>query len=136
MGLAERRAAKAFEEGRLPTLAKEIAGIVGYDLTITMRWDSLMVDGLSTDYDAYWTGVYFMPLTTALKAICADAMGKDAIKAALKGVVIQDTLHTMNEDRWASIADGVLTLDHLPCTNHDAPKARTRTLQALLESRL
>lgn len=136
MGLAERRAAKDFETKRFPQFKKDVDAAAHFEVPIEVRWDTLSVEGQSHLYDESWSKVYFTPLIEALKNITIDDMGKDALKSNLKKIVIQNTNGTYYGDRWAHLQDGVLTLDHEPCTNVDDIKDRTDGLTQLLEKNL
>src|SRR5688500_13692457 len=117
MGLAERRAAKKFETESYPRLKKDVNDAAGYDVPMEVEWDTLAIDEQSHLYDEYWPQVYFQPLKTALKEICQDDMGKEALKGALKKIIIRNTKNTSYGASIATFDKGVLTLDHLPTTN-------------------
>jgi len=99
-------------------------------------WESLTTADQSHLYGECWPKVYFQPQVEAFKSICADAMGKDALKAALKKIVIVNKGEIYYGDRWAKFDGGVLTLDHQPCTNVDNIQERTDGLRTLLEKAL
>ncbi|NOK32460.1 hypothetical protein HMI49_04515 [Corallococcus exercitus] len=137
MGLAERRAAKEFETKRFPQFKKEIDEAAGFDVPVTVAWETLALDGESHLYDECWSKVYFVPLIAALKAITIDDMGKEALKAGLKKIEIQNRADTSNASRFAaSFEGGTLLLDNKPHTNVDDVKDRTQSIQSLLESKL
>lgn len=96
----------------------------------------MAADGYSTSYDESWPKVYFTPLIEALKDITRDDMGKEALHSSLKKIVIENRSGIYYGDRMASWADGVLTLDHEPCTNVDNISERQDGIRKLLESKL
>ena len=100
-----------------------------------MDWDSIAVDDYADMYEEGFTKVYFTPLLDALKEICADDMGKDALKNALKKVVIKNSSNSYSPSNF-SFADGVLVIDHSPTTNIDDTKERTKKIVKLLEDAL
>ncbi len=136
MGLKERRAQKDFEETKYPGLLDNVKTALGFEVPIEVKWETLAIDGSSHLYDECWPKVYFEPLSAALKSICADDMGKEALQGTLKNIVIQNTADCSNGSRWAAFADGVITLDHKPTTNVDNIKERTDSLTTLLENSL
>jgi hypothetical protein len=136
MGLAERRAAKEFETKRFPQFKKEIDEAAGFEVPVSVRWDTLALDDETHLYDECWPKVYFEPLIAALKDITVDDMGKEALKGALKKIEIQNVSDISYWARMASFDDGTLLLDHKPHTNVDDIGDRTKGIRALLESKL
>jgi hypothetical protein len=136
MGLAERRAAKEFETKRFPQFKKDIAEAAGFDVPVTVHWDTLAKEGESHLYDECWPKVYFEPLITALKGITIDDMGKEALKAGLKKIEIQNRSGTSSGSYMANFSDGTLLLDHEPHSNVDYGQERADAIRQLLESKL
>jgi hypothetical protein len=136
MGLAERRASKAFQDNHFPVFQKKITDAVGFEVPIEVNWESLALEDESHLYDECWPKVYFEPLIEGLKAIGRDDMGKEALQSSLKKIMIQNTTGAYYGDRWASFENGVLTLDHLPTTNADSIQERTDGLVQTLEKKL
>ena len=136
MGLAERRAAKDFETNQFPRLKQEIVDAAKFDVPVEVRWDTLALDEQAHLYVECWPKVYFEPLKQALEAITIDDMGRDALKAGLKKVVIQNTKDVSYGERIAEFTGGVLTLDHKPTTNVDDIADRKRGIQQVLEKAL
>src|SRR5688500_7912269 len=83
-----------------------------------------------------WPKIYFAPIIEAFKQIGRDAMGKAALKAALKKVIVQDTTTSFSSS-WAIFdpVTGTLTLDY-QFTNVGDIKVRTETLVKELEKQL
>jgi hypothetical protein len=136
MGLAERRAVKQFETEQYPTLKSELMSVIGFEVPIEVDWEALAVADMAHLYREAWPKVYFEPSRDAFKAICADDMGKEALKAALKKIVITNKGGVYSGDRWARFEGGVLTLDHEPCTNIDSVQERADGLRLLMEKAL
>ncbi len=136
MGLAERRITKEFQENEFQQFLKELKEVVGKDLEVDVDWGTLQVDGMSHLYQKSWPQVYFQPLLTALKSICQDDMGKEAIADELTKVVIKNEEGISSESRWSTFADNTLVLDHKPTTNVHHVEARAKKLQTLLENSL
>ncbi len=136
MGLVERRAAKEFETKQFPQLKKEVDAAAGFEVLLEVRWDTLATEGQAGLYAESWPAIYFEPLITAIRAVGIDDMGREALKAGLKKVVIQNQAGVYYGDRMATFADGVLTLDHEPCTNVADVKDRSKGIQEALEKGL
>jgi hypothetical protein len=134
-GLKEKRAVKNFQEQTFPKLTQQINTVANVDVPVEVDWDSIAVDDYADMYEEGFTKVYFTPLLDALKEICADDMGKDALKNALKKVVIKNSSNSYSPSNF-SFADGVLVIDHSPTTNIDDTKERTKKIVKLLEDAL
>ena len=136
MGLAERRACKQFETDKFPALKAQIDDAVGCAVPIEVDWTSLQEEGYAHMYDEAYEKVYFEPLIIAFKAICADAMGKDALQAALKKIVIKNTGDHFSAPSCFDFSGNILTFDHKPVSNVDDVKDRANGLQEILEKAL
>jgi hypothetical protein len=135
--LAERRAIAAYQQGTFVTYQKQIQAAAGFALPLNVKWETIAKPGEAEYYgkDEYWTKVYFIPLKDALSAVASDAMGKQALTAKLKSVVIQ---YVENGGSGATFKDGVLTLNYQPYANVDETpiKDRTKQIQTVLENAL
>jgi hypothetical protein len=87
MGLAERRKIKELQEVTLPERVHEIEEICGAPIPYEVDWDSLADDA---------EGLNFMDnlschrLNMALRVICQDDMGKEAVREGLKKVRLKN----------------------------------------------
>ena len=136
MGLAERRISKGFQENQYQGFLKEINEAVGKEVTVEVAWDTLQLEGMSHLYEKAWPLVYFQPLVTALKSICEDEMGKEAIAEELEKIVIKNEGGNSSANTWVSFADKTLILDHKPTSNVNNEGDRAKSLQVLLENNL
>jgi hypothetical protein len=136
VGLAERRAAKEFETKRFPQYKADIEKAAGFAIPVDVAWDQLAKEGESHLYDECWGKVYFQPLITALQSITRDDMGKDALKAGLKKIRIQNTKGNYYGDGMPELADGILTLEHEPHSNVDNIDERATSITKALEKGL
>lgn len=136
MGLAEKRASQEFQDGFFSTWNNSIQSIVGKDIAIEVKWDQLAEDGYSHLYAEAWPKVYFEPIQNALKSICADKMGKDAINSSLKKIEIANEKSNSVADYCATFENGTLIIDHLPHTNIDEHHNREKFITKVLESKL
>ena len=86
MGLNERRKMKELQETLLPGRVKEIEEICGTPVTYEVDWDS---------FDTY-EALNFLDNTSchrvnmALRVICQDAMGKEAVRDGLKLIKLKN----------------------------------------------
>ncbi|MBN9413813.1 hypothetical protein ABS71_16025 [bacterium SCN 62-11] len=131
MGLAERRASKAFQDDSYPGLKQELDAAAHKNVLVEVDWDSLAVEDYSANYQEWWPKVYFMPLIEAFKSIAFDDMGREALASGLKKVVIRNS-----GSSEASFQDGVLTLDYSSVSNVDYWEDRKNTWLKLLEKGL
>ena len=136
MGMVERRAVAEFQERYYPALLKKVHAAAGYPVPVEVKWDTLALDKESDKYNTHWPDMYFEPLVAGLGRINKDDMGRAAIKAGIKKIVIQNENNNKNPDRWAVLKDGVLTLDHLPTTNVQDRVLRGDKLGLMLEQKL
>jgi hypothetical protein len=136
MGMVERRAVAEFQERYYPALLKKVHAAAGYPVPVDVKWDTLALDKEADKYNTHWPDMYFEPLVAGLGRINKDDMGRAAIKEGIKKIVIQNEANNKNPDRWATLKDGVLTLDHLPTTNVQDRVLRGDKLGTMLESKL
>lgn len=117
MGLTEKRAVKDFQDKLFPDLKKKIDEIVGMEVAVEVDWDSLAKEGMSHLYNDSYPKVYFEPIIKGLGEICADDMGKEAVKSSLKKIVLCNKSGKYSPASAISFTDGVLTIDHEPTSN-------------------
>lgn len=130
MGLAEKRAQKAAEEGWLPARQREVAEISGATVTYQVEWATFDGDAKGIEWLEH-NGP--QQVSMALRGICHDALGKEAIQAALKTIVLTNV--AAPAEKSLAFADGVLTLR---CAWAQSPGGRfnDREIQACLEAGL
>src|SRR5689334_4744204 len=136
MGLQEKRALKTFQDDSYPKLTSEINTLAGYPILFEIKWDTLALDEYAHMYEECFPKVYFTPLINAIKKITADDMGKEALKEALKKVVIKNEGGFYYASSAYSFNGGVLTIDHQPFNNVDNITERSTELSALLMKNL
>ena len=136
MGLNERRSAKDFQEKLFPGLKKQVEDLIGSSITWDINWDSMAADGYDHLYAEAWPQVYFNPVIQALKQICTDDMGKQAVKSGLKKITFCDVEHNSYAGNAITFADGTLKIDHEPCTNLNQEGERTAAVAKALEAGL
>jgi hypothetical protein len=87
MGLNERRKVKELQDTTLPGRVKEIAEICGQPIPYEVDWASIQD---SADALNYLDNVSCHRLNMALRVICQDDMGKQAVKDGLKSVKLKN----------------------------------------------
>jgi hypothetical protein len=136
MGLLEKRALKTFQDDSYQKLTSEINTLAGYPLEFEVKWETLALDERASIYEESFTKVYFTPLLDAIKEIVNDDMGKEALKEALKKVVIKNEGGNVYGSNAYSFNGGVLTIDHEPFSNIDNVTERSMELGKLLMKNL
>ena len=132
MGLAERRAAKSYRDDHYPDKLAKIREAAGFDVDVEVDWTTLAVDKYTHLYEKGFTAVFFQPIAEALAAIGEDEMGREALKGALKKIVVCNTADKYGANA-ISFAEGVLTVDHHPVTNINEVQDRSNLIVTLLE---
>ena len=105
MGLNERRKIKELQDNVLPGRVKEIEEICGAPIPYEVDWDSLSDD---------MEGLNFMDnlschrLNMALRMLCQDDMGKEAVREGLKLVKLKNV--KTKEEVAMTFAGGVLEM--------------------------
>src|SRR5258705_2747758 len=89
MGLNERRKIKELQDTTFPQRVKEIEEICGKAIPYDVDWDSLADDmeGLN-----FIDNISCHRLNMALRVICQDAMGKEAVRDGLKQVNLKNVM--------------------------------------------
>jgi hypothetical protein len=135
VGLAEKRAIKEFQTNVFPGLKQKVDEAAGFEVAMEVRWDTIArEETYSSGWVAGWPNIYFQPIIDAFKQICVDEMGKEALKASLQRIVVQNTRDSYSS-WWASFEGGTLTLDYM-FTNVDAVADRTKVLRDVVEKAL
>jgi hypothetical protein len=105
MGLAERRKIQELETDVLPGRVSEIEEICGVAIPYDVDWDS---------FDGDAAGLNFVDnlschrLNMALRVICADDLGKEAVRETVKKVHLRNVRDS--GDKSLGFADGVLDM--------------------------
>lgn len=105
MGLQEKRLAKEIQTEKLPEFEAKIKEIAGYEIKVDIDWDTF------TAYDSYPLSrldIVFSDLTSFIKKICADDMGKEALSETMKTIKLTNT--DKPEELKMELSDNVLNL--------------------------
>lgn len=105
MGLAERRKIKEIQDDVLPGRMKEIEEICGKPIAYEVDWDSLADDAPGLNF---LDNISCHRLNMALRTICIDDMGKEAVREGLKLIKLKNVADAVA--RHISFHDGVLEM--------------------------
>jgi hypothetical protein len=105
MGLEERRMIKELQEVTLPGRVKEIEEICGTPIPYDVDWTSLADDKAGLNF---LDNISCHRLNMALRVICADDMGKEAVREGLKKVRLVNV--KSHDQRKISFDGGVLEM--------------------------
>ncbi|WP_419898946.1 hypothetical protein [Roseomonas sp. USHLN139] len=141
LGLAERRAIAAYRQDNYPAIEQGIQQAAGFPVPVEVEWDQLAQPGDAASYarDDYFGKTIFEPLTTALRSITGDAMGRDALRAKLQRIHIrydEKTAPASNYPLGLAFKEGVLDINWRPYANTADVKERTEAITQLLERSL
>ena len=81
MGLAERRKIKELTDTTIPEREKELLEITGSPIRYEIAWDSLADDAEGLNF---LDNLSCHRLNMALRVICSDELGREAVKDGLK----------------------------------------------------
>jgi hypothetical protein len=133
MGLAERRAIKAFQDTNYPELEQQVHAAAGTPIPLEVDWNSLAFEGYGDSYAECLPRLFFVPLIQGFEKVAFDDMGKEAVRDGITKIVIKGS--TEYSSWWAELEDKVLTLTY-SFTNVDAVSDRVDVLVQKLESKL
>jgi hypothetical protein len=105
MGLEEKRRIKELQEVTLPERVREIEEICGAAIPYDVDWDSLADDAAGLNF---LDNLSCHRLNMALRTICADDLGKEAIRDGLTVVKLKNVSEV--GDKSITFADGVLEM--------------------------
>lgn len=105
MGLAEKRLAESIKVEKLPAFEAKLKDRAGYDIKVDIDWNTF------TAYDEYPLSrldIVFDDVESFVKKICADDMGKEALKEKVS--TIHFTNSENNDDVKLELKDNTLFL--------------------------
>ena len=106
MGLEERRKIKELQDKTFPDRVKEIAEICGQPIQYDVDWASLADDAGAINFI---DNVSCHRLNMALRTICMDDMGKQAVREGLKSIKLKNVKDV--SAKKLSFSGGVLTME-------------------------
>jgi hypothetical protein len=136
MGLAQKRIIQEFQTTEFPAWKKSFDEVVGSEIPMDIKWETMQSDDRNDkdDYFNCYRAVYFNPLMTAFKNICADAMGKEAVAGGVKQIVIDGTEGIYADS--SKFEGGTLTIKHIYDSNTHKEDERATVWQNLIEAKL
>src|SRR5206468_573843 len=105
MGLNERRKVKELQDTTLPGRVKEIVEICGKPIPYEVDWASIQDDFNALNY---MDNVSCHRLNMALRVICQDDMGKQAVREGLKAIRLKNVAD--KAQKKLDFASGVLDM--------------------------
>jgi len=105
MGLEERRRIKELQEVTLPERVAEIAEICGKAIPYEVDWDSLANDAAGLNF---LDNLSCHRLNMALRVICQDEMGKEAVRDGLVLIKLENVAQPASMS--IAFANGVLEM--------------------------
>jgi hypothetical protein len=105
MGLQERRLMKDLQDRVLPERSREIAEICGAEIGYDVDWSSLENDAQALNF---LDNLACHRLNMALRTICIDELGREAVRDGLKQVRLHNV--ATPEQRRITFSDGVLEM--------------------------
>jgi len=130
MGLNERRKIKELQDVTLPARVLEIQEICGKAIPYEVDWDSLADDAEALNF---MDNISCHRVNMALRTICIDEMGKDAVREGLKLIKLKNV-----KDKAAmqmTFADGTLEM-HCAYALHSDGMFGDREITELLTQKL
>ena len=105
MGLAERRKIKELTDTTIPEREKELLEITGSPIRYEIEWESLANDAEGLNF---LDNLSCHRLNMALRVICSDDLGREAVKDALKTVKLANA--PAKDQMKISFGGGVLEM--------------------------
>ena len=105
MGLAERRKIKELQDVTFPERTREIEEICGKAISYEVDWESLADDAEGLNFI---DNLSCHRLNMALRTICIDEMGKEAVREGLRLIKLKNVKD--KSDMRIAFDDGVLEM--------------------------
>lgn len=106
MGIQERRMIKTLQDDTLPGRSREITEICGSEIPYEVDWPSLESDAPALNA---MDNLSCHRLNMALRTICVDDLGREAVRDGLKLVRLRNV--SAPEQRGMRFEQGVLEMD-------------------------
>lgn len=111
MGLAERRVIATIKSEQVPKYQQQMNEAVGFDMPFDIDTGTLPEDKTVLDCWAYYHESYGPGMVVqVMKDICADDLGKEAVKEKFDKIVFQNTAKSAEDpgDKSVEITDKTL----------------------------
>ena len=130
MGLEERRRIKELQDVTIPERVREIEEICGAPIPYEIDWESLASDAAGLNF---LDNLSCHRLNMALRMICQDDMGKEAVRDGLKLVKLKNVPDTGSMNM--TFAGGVLEM-HCAYAQGTSGMFGDNDIRAVLEANL
>jgi hypothetical protein len=129
LGLNERRKIKELQETTFPGRVREIEEICGRAISYDVDWDSLADNAEALNFI---DNISCHRLNMALRTICQDEMGKEAVRNGLKSIKLKN----VNEKSSMRInfQDGVLEMECAYALRTDGMFSDSEIYQVLVKN--
>lgn len=107
MGLAEKRLAESIKVEKLPEFEAKLKDKAGYDIKVDIDWNTFTA---FNQYPLERLDIIFDDLESFVKKICADDLGKEALKEKLTTIHLTNTDN--NDEVKMELKDNTLFLTH------------------------
>ena len=107
MGLAEKRLEESIKTEKLPEFEAKLKDKAGYDIKVDIDWNTFTA---FNHYPLERLDIIFDDLESFVKKICADDMGKEALKDKLTTIHLTNTEN--NDEVKMELKDNTLYLTH------------------------
>jgi hypothetical protein len=107
MGLAEKRLAESIKTEKLPEFEAKLKDKAGYDIKVDIDWNTFTA---FNQYPLERLDIIFDDLESFVKKICADDMGKEALKEKMTTIHLTNTEN--NDEVKMELKDSTLYLTH------------------------
>ncbi|MBL3657926.1 hypothetical protein [Fulvivirga sediminis] len=103
MGLQEKKAIQAIKEQYFNDYQKELNEVVGKELPIDIQWGTF-----NNDLNAikFIPSVCLQRIVNAIKEICSDSVGKEAIQESVQTIVVHNIEQENAEANKSLVFDG------------------------------
>lgn len=105
MGLAEKRLAESIKVEKLPEFEAKLKEKAGYDIKVDIDWNTFTA---FNQYPLERLDIIFDDLESFVKKICADDMGKEALKEKMTTIHLTNTEN--NDEVKMELKDNTLYL--------------------------
>jgi hypothetical protein len=136
MNLTQRRMVQQFEES-FKKWNVEFDKICGCSIPVECDWNTFFFGTQQMNQETItkcWQEFYFDSLSAAFKLICADPMGKAAVKESVKKITV--TGIDSQEYKSSTFENGEFHVKHSPSSYGESVKERGVRWQKLIEAAL
>ena len=105
MGLEERRKIKEYQDTIIPERTQELAEIVGGTIPYEIDWDTFADDAEAL---RFLDNLSFHRINMAMRVICADDLGKEAVRDAVKIIKIKNV--PSKDEMYLNVGDAALSM--------------------------